>query len=472
MQRACRIGVLLLGMSCASSGGGSAPSALPAQPEVQRATDAPARPTPAGPKDAITTTALPDTAAGRALQTWLDVFNGGDESRMQAFATQYELSPGTLEMPSLRKLTGGFDVLGVEKSSPLEIVFILREKVSPTRALGWLKLEDADHPNFHSFALRAIPPDGTGGELNVSVDATTRDRVIAAVAARLTEFYVYPDVAQAMDHVLRDHQMKGEYAPFDTAPALAAVLTEQLQALSHDRHLHVDFVPMGVPDGDPEATAADKAKIRERLERANCGFEKSERMDGNIGYVKFDMFGPAEICGPKATAALGSLNGVAALIFDLRDNNGGEPDMVAFVESYLFEKRTRLDDIYDRKQDRTAQYWTQPDVPGAKFSRHPVYVLTSRRTFSAAEAFCYDLRNLHRATLIGETTGGGAHPTTTKRLDAHFVIRVPYARAINPITKTNWEGKGVEPDVSVPADQALEVAKKLAEQKQPSVRER
>jgi C-terminal processing protease CtpA/Prc len=172
--------------------------------------------------------------------------------------------------------------------------------------------------------------------------------------------------------------------------------------------------------------------------------------------------GDPEICGPKATAALGSLGDVDALIFDLRENGGGHPEMVSFVVSYLFAKRTHVNDLYDRKENKTTQYWTKPEVPGTKFVKQPVYVLTSKRTFSGAEEFCYDLKNLKRATIVGETTGGGAHPTAGKRLDDHFMIAIPFARAINPVTKKDWEGTGVAPDVAVPADQALETAKKLA----------
>lgn len=136
--------------------------------------------------------------------------------------------------------------------------------------------------------------------------------------------------------------------------------------------------------------------------------------------------------------------------------------MVAFVASYLFAKKTRLNDIYERKSNKTTQSWTNPAVPGKKLATQPVFVLTSHDTFSAAEDFSYGLKNLKRATIVGETTGGGAHPTMGVRLDDHFMIRVPTGRSISPITKTDWDGTGVEPDVKVPADQALETAKRLA----------
>jgi C-terminal processing protease CtpA/Prc len=117
--------------------------------------------------------------------------------------------------------------------------------------------------------------------------------------------------------------------------------------------------------------------------------------------------------------------------------------------------------LYNRKEDKTTEFWTR-DVPGPRLTKQPVFVLTSKRTFSGAEEFTYNLKNLKRATIIGETTGGGAHPVSGHRIDDHFMIGVPDARAINPITKTNWEGTGVEPDIKVPAGEALEVAKKMA----------
>ena len=126
--------------------------------------------------------------------------------------------------------------------------------------------------------------------------------------------------------------------------------------------------------------------------------------------------------------------------------------------SYLFDDPTHLDDIYERKENTIEQMWTFPYLPGKRFSGKAVYVLTSRHTFSAAEQFSFDLKGLKRATLVGETTGGGAHPTAPHRIDGHFFIRVPFGRSRNPITKADWEGTGVEPDIKVPAADALDEA--------------
>ena len=197
----------------------------------------------------------------------------------------------------------------------------------------------------------------------------------------------------------------------------------------------------------------------------DCGFEKAEKQDGNVGYIKLNGFADPEACKDAVTAAFAAIEGVDAIIFDLRENGGGAPPMVALVTSYLFEKRTHLNDIWNRKTNETQEFWTNPDLPGKKFTTQPVFVLTAQRTFSGGEEFTYNLKVLKRGTIVGETTGGGAHPVRGEGLDERFMIGVPDARAINPITKTNWEGVGVEPDVKVPAAEALEVARKLVAEK-------
>jgi C-terminal processing protease CtpA/Prc len=167
-----------------------------------------------------------------------------------------------------------------------------------------------------------------------------------------------------------------------------------------------------------------------------------------------------------ATREMVKLADVSALIVDLRENGGGSPAMVAHVTSYLFSKRVHLNDLWERVGNKTTEYWTKPELPGKKVRDDvPVYVLTSNRTFSGAEEFSYNLRNLKRATIVGETTGGGAHPVMGQRVNDHFMIGVPFARAINPYSKTNWEGTGVEPHVKVPAGEAMTTALRMIAEK-------
>jgi len=140
--------------------------------------------------------------------------------------------------------------------------------------------------------------------------------------------------------------------------------------------------------------------------------------------------------------------------------------MVALLSSYLFDDEpVHLNDFYWRAQDTTQQFWTLPYVPGKRYGNKPVYVLTSRKTASAAEEFAYNLKNLQRAVLIGETTAGGAHPFETYRIHPHFDAIIPTWRAINPVSGTNWEGTGVIPDIAVPQEDALKVAQIEAVQK-------
>ena len=408
------------------------------------------------------TPAIPDTPAGHTLQAWLDAFNSGDRARIQAYIAKYEPTGAVDETVGFREQTGGFDLLGIDKSERLHIEFRVKEKASPTTAVGKIDVSDADPAVVTSFGLRAIPPGMTAADMNMKIDAATRARVIDGVVANLNEFYVYPESAKKMEEALRERQKKGAYDAVTDGEKFATMLTDGLQQVSHDKHLHVMFSPEVLPKGEPKRTPDDEARMRTELERDNCAFEKVERLPSNIGYLKFNAFLDPVICGPTAMAAMNFLGNVDAIIFDLRTNGGGDPKMIAFISTYLFGESTHLNDLYNRKEDGTTQYWTMPYVPGKRLTGKPAFVLTSKRTFSGAEEFSYNLRNLKRATIIGETTGGGAHPVSGHRVDDHFMIGVPFAKAVNPISKTNWEGTGVEPDVKVPAVEALDVAKKMA----------
>jgi hypothetical protein len=336
--------------------------------------------------------------------------------------------------------------------------------------VGKLEVKDADPAVVVNFRLRAIPPGMTAADMSKKIDAATRARVIDGAVAKLNEFYVFPETAKKMAEAVQSRLKSGAYDTITDADDFAAKLTEDLRAVSNDKHLGVNFSAQVIPNRPPGANPTpnptpDPAALERRraqvLQRNNCAFEKVEWLPSNIGYLKFNGFPDPEICGPTVTTAMSFLAHVDALIIDLRSNGGGSPDMVAYICSYLFAERTHLNDLYNRKEDKTTEYWTK-DVPGPRLAKQPVFVLTSKRTFSGAEEFAYNLKNLKRATIIGETTGGGAHPVSGHRIDDHFGIGVPFARAINPISKTNWEGTGVEPDVKVSASEALEAAKKMA----------
>jgi retinol-binding protein 3 len=414
---------------------------------------------------AAQTPAIPDTPAGRALQAWLDAFNSGDRGRLESYITKYEPAKSVDSELSFRNQTGGFELIKISNSDRLRIEFQVKEKASPTNAVGRIEVMDADPAVVVRFRLRAIPPGMTAEDMNMKIDAATRARVIDEAVAKLNEYYVFPEIAKKMAETVQAQLKSGAYDTITGGDDFAAKLTEDLRAVSHDKHLGVNFsaqkLPKREPGANPTPDPAAQARRRAQMQRNNCAFEKVEWLPSNIGYLKFNGFADPEICGPTVTAAMNFLAHVDALIIDLRNNGGGSPEMVAYVCSYLFAERTHLNDLYNRKEDKTTEYWTK-DVPGPRLTKQPVFVLTSKRTFSGAEEFAYNLKNLKRATIIGETTGGGAHPVSGHRIDDHFTIGVPDARAINPITKTNWEGTGVESEIKVPASEALEVAKKMA----------
>ena len=300
---------------------------------------------------------------------------------------------------------------------------------------------------------------------DLTIDAATRTQVVDGILKRLNDSYVFPDVAKKMEQSIRDKVAKKQYDQITSAKQFATTLTTDLQAVSHDKHLRVrdsnEAIPVRAPRAEP--TAEEREQRKRDLSWMNHGFSKVERLSGNIGYLEFLNFMDEELGADTVAAAMNFVNGTDALIIDMRRNGGGNPAMVALVCSYLFgPEPVHLNDLYWREGNRTDEFWTRKEVAGKRYVNKDVYVLTSKRTFSGAEEFTYNLKNLKRATIIGETTGGGAHPGGGFRVTEHFGMFVPTGRAISPITKTNWEGTGVTPDISVPADQALHVARLLA----------
>jgi C-terminal processing protease CtpA/Prc len=202
------------------------------------------------------------------------------------------------------------------------------------------------------------------------------------------------------------------------------------------------------------------------MRMSNYGFKEVKLLDGNIGYLDLRGFSDARFGGETAVAAMNFLSNASALIIDLRNNGGGSPSMIQLITSYLYgPQAVHLNTFYSRPSNEYSQTWTLPHVSGKRRPDMDVYVLTSGKTFSAAEEFTYNLKNLKRATIIGETTGGGAHPGGTRVATERFTVWVPTGRAINPITQTNWEGTGVEPDIKVKAADALQVAQVKALEK-------
>jgi tetratricopeptide (TPR) repeat protein len=311
-----------------------------------------------------------------------------------------------------------------------------------------------------AIAQRPVPGGEAPGMGPVSADE--RQEVVERIAKLLEERYVFPEIGVETGRHLTSELKRGTFDRITDPKELAEKLTETVQSVSKDKHMRVVVKPPTAVSEDLVDPIAQYHRQRKQMESINYGFQKLERLPGNVGYLDLRGFIPLAIGRETAISAMRFLAGSDAVIIDLRQNGGGNPDMVRFLCSYFFEKPTHINSLYWREGDRTEEFWTTADVPGPRLTDVPVFVLTSNYTFSGAEEFSYNMQTQKRATLVGETTGGGANPGGVAPANERFGIFVPTGRAINPVTKTNWEGVGVKPEIAVAADRALDTALALA----------
>ncbi len=298
------------------------------------------------------------------------------------------------------------------------------------------------------------------------VDDPEKRQVVDSIARFMTEYYVFPEQGRQIAELIQKHHAEGIYDPLTDPREFANKLTEDLRSVNNDKHIGVNYAPERIAlwqKAEADSTNTElEDRQREEAEFNNFNFKEVKILPGNVGYLKFNSFQEASLAGPTAIAAMNFLANTDAVIIDLRDNGGGSPSLIQLITSYFFEGPEHLNSFYIREGDRTQQFWTLPYVPGKKMIDTKVFVLTSGHTFSGAEEFTYNLKNMKRATIVGETTGGGAHPVSTHIINDHFAIRVPFGRAVNPITNTNWEGTGIEPDIRTSRAEALDRAYLLA----------
>ncbi len=299
----------------------------------------------------------------------------------------------------------------------------------------------------------------------IAMDKGLRKSVVDSVSKLLADNYVFPDKALAMSALLRKNIKSGAYDRLSSPEDFAARLTNDLRSVTKDRHLAVIYGPQRIAQMRCDTIYGESLpEIIRAHQRDNFGFRKVELLPGNIGYIDFRMFDNPLLpgAGAAAVSAMNFLANAQAVIFDLRRNGGGHPEMIQLISTYLFEGEAHLNDLYNRPTNLTQQYWILPWVPGPRLAKVPVYILTSNYTFSGAEEFSNNLRELKRATIVGQATGGGAHPVDFKILNDLFILKISIGRAINPVSKSNWEGTGVQPHVKVSADSALDVAYLMA----------
>jgi len=297
---------------------------------------------------------------------------------------------------------------------------------------------------------------------DVKLDTAERQIVLNAVISDVRQFYFDRKITMNTADALLAHERAGDYNQITDGQAFADLLVRHLIDASGDAHFTMEFTRNVFPDFSKPPPPEAQARIRTAMEQNNCTFEKVELRPNNVGYVKLNSFPDIAVCESKAESAMRALNRADALIFDLRDNRGGDGNMGVFLASYLFDHPEYM---FSPRGPVTEQAWTRSPVAGSLLVNKPVYILTSERTYSAAEQFSYDLKVLKRATLIGETTGGASHTGVLHNLDDHFAIGIPENRPVNPFSDKDWAVTGIEPDLKVKAADALTTAQTLADEK-------
>lgn len=296
-------------------------------------------------------------------------------------------------------------------------------------------------------------------------------QTVAKGAEIFQKNYTFPEVGTRVYRLLMQNLKKGKYDKITSVDTLAESLNADMFAICKDKHAgwRVDQVKSSA-NNDPVVNPLRTLK----------GFYKVEILPGNIGYVDIKNFPHSDQATRIAAAAMEFLAETDALIFDLRNNGGG--DNPEYLLGFLFDKPIAIGRSYSRDNGKETieNVYTNRSLPTyfrqridpisgqmridtlksavTKIATSKVYVLTSRRTFSAAESFAYNVQSLDRGKIIGEITRGGAHPTQVDRVNDRIIIRTPYGRSESFVTKTDWEGVGVMPDIPTDALNALEIA--------------
>lgn len=415
-------------------------------------------------------TDLQRTAAGRCAAAYFAAFNSDGDEMLRGFVEEYR-SPDFLQRHPveqrlanhnhLRDIFGTLTPIRVTLSLDLQAtllvdpskigdVLVVRFQLeeAPPHKLSYITFSGIDRDNVPDeyvdyVATRAAP---VGDEL--------REGTVGSVADALRDVYVYPELGRRMADTLLYHRAQGVYRDLTKAGALADRLTDDAVSVSGDVHVWVEAQnPMVQVSSDP--VNRDVGELR----RDNFDFKEARVLSGNIGYIKFDMIHDDEDAQEIIATAMAEVAACDALIVDLRDNIGGEWGTAGLLLGYVLPGGTIVSRVFDREGAVVEERAVPSGIPGKPFGAEvPVYVLTSERTGSAAEALAYTLKHMGRATVVGEVTRGAAHPSKEIVVNDYFRASVPFLRSENVNTGTDWERVGVIPDIEVPAEDAKETA--------------
>jgi hypothetical protein len=290
-------------------------------------------------------------------------------------------------------------------------------------------------------------------------------KIINTICEKLDEIHAFPEYNPEICNGLIKNFEGGKYSKYKSPQAFADKLDRDLEILRGDKHLGIFYDPQMAAEMEKENEEGKEAgyltpEMIEDERKKNYGFNELKILQGNIGYLDLRIFFPPKYAGETAVAAMRFLSNCDALIIDLRNNGGGWDEMVTFLMSYFFnsDESITLSTTYSRYEDEYYQSHTQSYVPGKLLTDIPVFILTSKSTFSGAEAFAHYMKHFKKATLVGETTRGGQNPVEIQSIGYGLIMLIPSWKQIYSASETGWEGVGVKPHIETDANDALNEA--------------
>ncbi|MHA1907676.1 MAG: S41 family peptidase [Candidatus Thorarchaeota archaeon] len=298
------------------------------------------------------------------------------------------------------------------------------------------------------------------GSISKELPLDVRKAVVTNTIKIVREKYVFPEKSIEIADYIQEKLDNGRYHELTTVREFCPALRDDLREVSQDGHLGVFYWPdKAAKLREKDSDIEDPEEWFQHYQGNNYGLIKAEYLRGNVGYLDIQIFAPLSKSKETLIHMMNFISNCDALIIDVRNNGGGDPYLVQLLESYFFDGPPKLLlTLHKRDVDSSEQIRTIPHLIGKHLPSIPLYILTSRRSFSGAEDFSYTLKHHDRATIVGEPSSGGAHTTDEEVVHSDFVIHIPTGYPIHPVTGENWEGTGVEPDIAVPHEQALGAA--------------
>ncbi len=294
------------------------------------------------------------------------------------------------------------------------------------------------------------------------IGSEDKGKAVAEIGTLFIDKYVFPDLGRKYAEGILSRMKSGAYESVTDAKAFADSVTKDLQAITHDKHITFRWIESSDIGEAKEGSLHHPVRLFRLIRNENYGFQRLDWMEENIGYLDIRRFNPPSIARGMVVAAMDFLKTANAIIIDLRENQGGTTDILPFFCAYFFKNPIQLNSDYSRESDATTESWTTGDIVGKSLADIPLFLLTGKKTFSAAESFAYDMKVRKRATIVGDSTRGGAHSVDLFKIGDRFEMYLSTGRSFNPVTGGTWEGTGVLPDIPVPAGSALDTALVLA----------